>query len=603
MLNQCHLYKYRNIGIIFFGIKKNFTAFMLTSKFKIFLAVVIANLFFVTSCKKVENSTEFTSNEPSLIVIQKNVYQPFEAIFFKMDKPWSNAPDSILFGGTFMKIFNQDSFLVGVCPELVPGKYTVKINDKFKYEVDLIKNADIDPIKVYDSLMLITESIKMDPNIAKQIGYLQDVVKNEWAKLSESEKKQMSQFLLLNHFVENDALDFGDLSFLDSINGRNENLNIDVAQNKFFISFLKSKVLLVTGIAAIGVGVLSAKTGFGLIAIGAGCILVYKYKNSVINLINEWSISAIQFDNFSTVEKRGVLQLVNGISTKVSVKGNCSNISQNDRDRKDAQWLFGGLNEIKSSVDKLNSFINKFLSYMPGVEQIEWLNDGYLNPKDYKKTLPLYFGNLAIKNVSNSKIKLTLQEDVNGGIKVLTESTLTDSTDFQFTLEYKSKYKFDAPNATKTFDAKFVPNSLNGLWVCQNLTDFNEKNFQEESCDTIKYNLIIDLNLVKRNFNLSSDSLIWYDETQVKESYTNRPSKCGGPYVFQSKEIISARFKVTNRSGSVVNFVGDFSGETFTGSLTFSKLSDENNYSLNFQLTPISGGDPGISFSNIKCIR
>lgn len=577
---------------------------MLSSKFKLLLIFVFANLFFTTSCKKDENSTGFNSDEPSNIVIQKNVYQPFEAIFFKMDKPWSNAPDSVLFGGAYMKVFNQDSFLVGVCPELVPGKYTVKINDKFKYEVDLIKNAEIDPIKVYDSLMLITESIKKDPQIAKQVGYLQDVVKNEWAKLSESEKKQMSQFLLLNHFVENDALDFGDLSFLDSINGRNENLNIDVAQNKFFISFLKSKALLVTGIAAIGVGVLSAKTGLGLIAIGAGCILVYKYKNSIINLINEWSISAIQFDDFYSVEKRGVLQLVNGISTKVSVKGNCSNISQNDRNRKDAQWLFGGLNAIQSSVDKLNSFINKFASYLPGVEQIEWLNYGYLNPKDYKKTLPLYFGNLSIKNVSNSQIKLTLQEDVNGEVKILTESAITDTTNFQFTLEYKSKYKFDAPNATKSFDAKFIPKTLNGFWVCQNLTDFNEKNTFEEICDTtLKYNLVVDYIMVKRNFNLTKDSLFWYDEAQVKESSTNRPSKCGGAFEFQSKEITSARFKVVNRTGNIVSFNGNFAGEPVTGSLTFSMLTDENNYSLKIQLAPVSGGDPGTSIGNIKCKR
>ncbi len=573
-------------------------------KLKIFLVLCLVLVVFLSNCAKDEKAQEYNSNEPSLIEIQKNIYQPFEAIFFKMDKPWSTAPDSILFGGIYMKVFNQDSFLVGVCPELLPGKYSVKINDKFKYEIDVIKNAEIDPIKVYDSLMLISETNKKDLKISKQVDYWQNVVKNEWSKLSESEKKQMSQFLTLNHFLENDALDFGDLSFLDSINGRNQNLNIDEAQNKFYISFLKSKALLVTGIAAIGVGVLSAKTGLGLIAIGAGCILVYKYKNTIINLISEWSISAIQIDNLNVIMNRGSLILKNASATKVTLNANCSNISQNDGNRSDAQWLFGGLKTISNSINQLNSVINKFLSYLPGVEQIEWLNTGYLSPTEYKKTLPLYYGNIAIKNVSNPKIKLTLQEDVNGGVKILTESELTDTVDFQFTLEYKSKYNFNPPNNSKTFDAKYIPNSLNGLWVCQNLTDFYEKNSQDELCDTnLKYNLIFDLILVKRNFNLSNDSLIWYDETQVKESSTNRPSKCGGPYEHQSKEIISARFKVTNRSGSVVNFVGDFGAETFTGSLTFSKLSDENNYSLNFQLTPISGGEPGSSIGNIKCKR
>lgn len=560
-----------------------------------FLAISIT-LIFLVNCTKESNKNQISNNTPSSIVLQKDSYKPFEAVFFKMSSTWKDAPDSIQIGQSYIQISNQDSFLVGLCPNIAPGEYSIKINEQFKFTIKISQPLNIDPEKVYDSLMIISDFNKINSQNEKQINYWQNIIKTEWPKLNSADKHQVSQFLSLNGFLTNETIDQGDLTFLDSLKGRTNFNNLDEAQNRFSIGVVKSKVLIVTGIAAIAVGVYNAHTGLGLVSVGAGCIILYKYKNTLYSILENWKYSCCQFNDFYIIENRNQAFFKNGETLNYSVKANCSNISQIDVSRKDASWLFSNLNTIQSSVNKLNYIINKFLSFLPGVEELDWNPNQYISPTEYKKILPMYFSNISIKNVSNPNIKLTLIEGNNGDIKIKTESDLTDTVNFSFTIQYSSKYGFTPENNTKTFSGKYIPKSILGLWDCMNVKDFDEKKVTNQDCDGVSYQYVSEHVNEKMYFYFSQDSVYYTIKETAKEYTINRPSKCGGQFYTETPLNPVYKFKISKRYANKF----ELKGELLNGILIFNIIDDKN---ITFSMTFLSGAGDQTTISNIKCVK
>lgn len=565
---------------------------------KIYIKTLLLILIILplSQCTKENISNTQTNNSPNIILIQKEKYHPFEAIIFKMNTPWKDAPDSISIGQTFVKISNQDSFLMGICPNILPGEYDVKLNAQFSYKIIILPPISVNPTDVYDSLMLISESNKLGSEDAEQINYWQNVIQKEWPKLNDADKIKVSQFLTLNGFLNNETIDQGNLSYLDSLKGRNNFFNIDEAQKKFSQSVIKSKVLLVTGIAAIAVGVYNAHTGIGLISVAAGCVILYKYKNTLYKTLDNWKFSAIQFNDFNTLENRSVPSFKNGETLPFSLKANCSNISQSDQSEIDVAWLFTNLNTIQFSINKLNYLIDNFLSFLPGVKKIDWEPNKYISPTEYRKTLPIYYSNISISNISNPNIKLVLIEGANGEINIKTESELQDTTNFDFTIKYKSKHGFNPKNNSKIFSGKYIPKNINGLWNCINLTDFNEKKMTNQDCDGITFQYVSEHINELMQFNISKDSVFFTIKETAKEYTINRPQKCGGEFYSEIPLNPVYKFKIAKRYPNKFDLVGPL----LNGYLQF-KISDPNN--ITFDITFFTSGVDQTSINNIKCIR
>lgn len=553
-------------------------------------------LIFIFSCSKENNSNQPNINTLSKFSIEKTTFLPFELVKFNSAELIKTAPDSIKIGSLFVKTNYYDSSLYGICPDLPEGEYNVIVNADNKFTITIGKLNIINPQASYDSIINFTKNIQLNSKYSSEIKFWEDIVKNEWSNLTESEKIKTAQFIEANKLYNNPALDLGDLSILDSLKGRYHVYNIDENFNSFKTNFTRSQKLLVAGIGLTVAGVYTAKTGIGLIGLGLGMVCLYKSRNEIDRILSNHSDAVVQIDQLIEIRERGLLKLKNDKESAINLIASCSNISMADENKSSTKWLFSGLKAITVATKEINYCIDLFSSKLFGVNKIEFNSSDYLTPTDLKKNIPLSIDNLSISNVSNSKIKLTLIKDVHNSIKIKTVSDLMDKTDFKFTIKYQSKYQNDVV-VNATFDAQLTPFSLVGNWKCQNLSDFNENNEKNELCgfDTLakKYKLYYIVTQVLLDFNIGDLNASLTDERKIREYTVGRAAAgCNSDIDNTTTENYTLNFSIIEKNTNSYKL----------------KDQDNNEHTLNFTITDDThvifslSDNSGFSLSNIKCV-
>jgi hypothetical protein len=528
----------------------------------IYILVLMASAFglvFLSGCEKEpkNNNNNNETTTPTQVELTKSDLVPYELLAFKMNNTWSSAPDSIKVGMMNVAVRSSDSFLVGFCPNLLPGEYPISIeNGKFTSKVTIKEPTIVDPTVVYDSLMLYMET-KSTSSIAGSVDILKSSIETEWQKLSPLQKVEVAQIIYANKWHINTFPQFDENAYLDSVRRRSGDYSVDELLGEVFRNHSDRVAKLAASIILTAVGYYSTPaTGpLGALVCGVGIYKLLdnwdKFKKETEHL-STWTI---QLDKIFSLDSRSSLVLNNEKSTPIKLTGMYSVYSQLDESKADAGWLFKLMDKAQKSIDLLNEgikLVNKksFIS----VPLISVTAKKLLSSTESSNMLPMAFDNVSITGVSNPNIKLTLERDGKHQIKIKASSTLTEETNFTFDVKYQSKH-VSAATATKTISAVFKPasNDFYGDWVCYNINDFDKKDITKQVCivdgNNIPYEIIDEVDYQESSISISSDSVIWFWKAHEMQYSNNRPDDCGGKYYgegFLNKLYPSKIYKIEN---------------------------------------------------------
>lgn len=435
-------------------------------------------VFFTITCKKEEKkSVEIT---PSLsYVLSVNELLPMQMVTVQASGNISQEKLTGLINSQPVELYKSSekewSF---ICPVLVPGTYTLTVNDLFTLNFTVktyvaIQNPEtnISLLKTEVSQLqtnLGNSSLTNKQDLADNLSYLKNGLDEIAAKLTNEEKIQLAYFINANGLDKASFSDGLSTNLPDSFLGKNSLFDPNDAADLFILKFTEARI---NGLISVATAValflapeptLLSKAAGILASISAIANIAVLHK-LIDEDLSKLLSKAVDLDAFQ--KKATEFNFKSGEKLNIGFKATFNNFIETDKTAGRFPLLFNGITEVNNKLENFYTAYLKAKSWILGTQPANNKKLLVVANAVKQKTFYLNPKYLSIKNVSNSNIKVEISSIGTDVFLKATSSTIKVKTNFTVTIKYNQANVNNS--IEKTYNATLEPGfDLIGTWNC-----------------------------------------------------------------------------------------------------------------------------------------